>query len=481
MLSDDYEIANIFNKYFVNITDSLNIIKWTDELPSDNIPSIVKKFENHPSVCKIKESGFTDIFQFPHVYPDEVHKIIVSLNSKKSISGPIPTKILKLVVDSCVIPLTDCINNCFLDCSFPDELKLAEVIPIHKRDSTLDKENYRPISLLPVLSKVVEKVMAEKISNFFQNKLSRFLCGFRSKYSTQHALFRLIQKWQACLDTSGKIGTVLMDLSKAFDTLPHDLLIAKLEAYGFSEGSLKLILSYLSNRFQRVKIGSTLSEWLLLLLGVPQGSILGPLLFNIFINDIFLIIFDSDLCNFADDNSLYKCGSNLDSVIASLELDLKNCLDWFRVNQMVVNPDKFQLMFLGTNETSFTLCINGEIIKSSLHVILLGVEIDNRLRFDSHVRQICRKANGKIHCLRRIRKYVDTEQAIALSSAYVLSGFNYCPIIWMYTSKTLGLLVQRVQKRCLRVVYGQFDLSLDELLGLSNKFVAPFMTGTSSS
>ena len=111
--------------------------------------------------------------------------------------------------------------------------------------------------------------MAEKISKFFQNKLSHFLCGFRSKYSTQHALFRLIQKWQACLDNSGKIGTVLMDLSKAFDTLPHDLLIAKLEAYGFNDSSLRLILSYLSNIFQRVKIGSTLSQWLMLLLDVP--------------------------------------------------------------------------------------------------------------------------------------------------------------------------------------------------------------------
>ena len=122
-------------------------------------------------------------------------------------------------------------------------------------DSCL-KENYRPISILPALSKVVEKLFAKRIQAFMDTKLSKLLCGFRSGYSTQHALFRLIQKWHSCLDNSGKIGSILMDLSKAFDSLPHDLLIAKLAAYGFKYSSLKLLKSYLSNRYQRTKIGN---------------------------------------------------------------------------------------------------------------------------------------------------------------------------------------------------------------------------------
>ena len=267
---------------------------------------------------------YNDTFKFSHVYPQEVHEVILNLNSKKSTSGKVPTYLLKLVSDNSYIPLTDCINNIVLDCIFPDELKLAEVVPVYKGKSAFSKENYRPISLLPVLSKVIEKLVAKRIFSFFHNKLSQLLCGFRSKHSTQHVLFRLIQKWQSCLDNSGKIGTILMDLSKAFDTLPHDLLLAKLAAYGFSESSLLHIHSYLSGRYQRTKIGSNFSEWLEVLLGVPQGPILGPLLFNIFINDLFLALTDIDVCNFADDNTIYCCNKSLETVITSLESGVKS-------------------------------------------------------------------------------------------------------------------------------------------------------------
>ena len=148
-----------------------------------------------------------------------------------------------------------------------------------------------------------------------------------------------------------------MDLSKAFDSLPHELLIAKLAAYGFKHSSLKLLLSYLTNRFQRTRMGSIFSEWLLIILGVPQGSILGPLLFNIFINDLLFTIQASEICNFADDNTIYSCASSLISVLDNLELDLNICLKWFRINQLAVNPEKFQLIFLGVNNPNIALII----------------------------------------------------------------------------------------------------------------------------
>ena len=159
----------------------------------------------------------------------------------------------------------------------------------------------------------------------------------------------MIRKWQTCLDASGVADTLLTDLSKAFDCLPHDLIIAKLHAYGIEEDSLKLIYSYLTNRKQRTRIESKFGSWLDILLGVPQGSILGPLIFNIFVNDLLLILMRTEICNFADDNTIYSCASTYDVVMENLKSDLQIVFDWCKVNQMIANPSKFQFIFWDQN------------------------------------------------------------------------------------------------------------------------------------
>ena len=211
---------------------------------------------------------------------------------------------------------------------------MADVIPIFKKDDPFEKANYRPISLLPSLSKIYEKLIYQQLSTFFENKLSPLLCGFRSRYSTQHALLNLINKWYSCLDNSGVVGTILMDLSKAFDWLPHELILAKLHGCGVDIKSLKLLQDYVSNRTQRVKLDSTLSSWLKILLGVPQGSILGPSFFNIVLNDMLWFIDKTDICNFADNNTINSCAKSVNDVIENLRSDLKITLKWFKVNQM---------------------------------------------------------------------------------------------------------------------------------------------------
>jgi hypothetical protein len=264
-------------------------------------------------------------------------------------------------------------------------LKLADIIPIHKKDCKSKKENYRPISILPTLSKVFEKVLLNQLAEFSQEILFPYLCGVRKGYSTQHALFNLLQNWQKCLDKSGVVGTVLMDLSKAYDCISPSLLIAKLAAYGLDTDSLRLLYNYLTQRKHRVRIGSRLSDWLELTLGLPQGSILGPILFNFFINDLISTIQETYVCNFADDTTLYACESNLSDVIEKLNTDSDRAIKWFQDNSMEANPNKFQLMFLGTKRDDLSLYIDGSNIKSCKEVKLLGVTIDNKLTFSKHI------------------------------------------------------------------------------------------------
>ena len=199
------------------------------------------------------------------------------------------------------------------------------------------------------------------------------MCGFRKAHSTQHALFRLIQKWQAELDSGGYVGTILMDLSKAYDCLSHDLLIAKLEAYGLDVGSLNFLLDYLSLRKHRTKVGSSFSKWSEICRGIPQGSILGLLLFNIFINDIFSFVEKSDICNFAHDNTIYSCGKDLPKIKEDLIFTMKNILKWFRLNSLKANPKKFQLMILdGKTRYKHILKINLTYVQSSNDATHLG-------------------------------------------------------------------------------------------------------------
>ena len=250
--------------------------------------------------------------KFNSVSELDVKKEILNLSSKKATrKGDIPAKILKNSINTYLSELTILINNCLKEGVFPDDLKLADITPIFKKEDSLNKENYRPISILSHLSKVFERILYKQIDSFMKNKFSPYLCGFRKNHNAQYSLLKMIENWKKQLDNGEKVGAIFMDLSKAFDTINHSLLLAKLKAYGFSNQALRLLQSYLCNRFQRSIINGSFSSWNEVITGVHQGSVLGPLLFNIFLNDIFLFISKCQLCNYADDNTLYKSGKNM--------------------------------------------------------------------------------------------------------------------------------------------------------------------------
>ena len=239
-------------------------------------------------------------FSFKFVTEDLVREEIMNLDgSKDAPIGDISVDILKSTVDIHLPFITNSINLPIEKGCFPEELKLAEVSPIFKRKDDLGKENYRPVSVLPHVSKVFERIMYHQINDYMKDKLSKQLTGFRKNHSAQHCLSCTSEICKKVLDKGGYICAIFMDLSKVFDTLNHDLLIVKLGAHGFETDVLRYMKSCLTNRKQRVRVNKTFSEWERITTGVPQGSISGALLFNIFLNDLFLFISNSSLSNYA--------------------------------------------------------------------------------------------------------------------------------------------------------------------------------------
>ena len=237
--------------------------------------------------------------------------------------------------------------------------------------------------------------------------LSKYQCGFRRGFSAQNCLLAIL-KWKSSVDKEKAFGVLLTDLSETFDCLSHELIIAKLNAYGFSLSVLKVMQSYLSKRKQRTKINQAYSSWEKILFGVPRGSILGPILFNIFLSDLFLVLQNVDFASYADDNTIYDVDDSIDEVIFSLQESSKKLFKWFADNQMKTNEDKCHLI-VSTNELT-EIQIGDFSMKNSAHEKLLGVNIDSKLNFDCHVNHLCNKANKKLRILARVTLYMTLEK-----------------------------------------------------------------------
>ena len=216
-------------------------------------------------------------------------------------------------------------------------MKIAEISLVFKKLDNTFKGSFRPICTLSNFTKLSESILFTQLNRYMQNKFSKYLTGFRKNHNTQNSLLRMIESWKVRLNNGSKVGVIIMDLSKAFDSLNHELVLAKLKAYGLDSNSVTFMKSYLTNRLQRCKINNSFSEWGKVLNGVPQGSILGPLLFNIFLNDIFLSLQKCDLANYANDSTLYTSDKSISNIMNSLSHDFTILSKWFYNNFMVLN------------------------------------------------------------------------------------------------------------------------------------------------
>ena len=477
IISDSKTIAEIFGSFFSNAVKNLNIENSdafcnqpSKIIHDDPVRAAIEKHKQHPSIIKIKECfPCNEKFTFQKTNLEEITKEIRNLVITKAFPiDSVPPIILKNHIKTISPKIEMDFNKAIEDGIFPQNMKLADVTPLFKKEDKHLKGNYRPVSILSSISKVFERLMRTQINEFMENKLSIFLCGYRKGMGAQNCLLYLVNKWKLSLDRSDKCGILFTDLSKAFDCLSHELLIAKLDSYGFDYSSLKLIYNYLSNRFQRVRVDSDFSTWTKILTGVPQGSILGPDLYNFNSNDLFLFL-TLDICNFADDNSPFTTAPNISSVLQRLTSESKLLLDWIKNNQLKANPDKFHLI-LSEKDESISINVAGFEIENQLSAKLLGIKIDSKLTFDEHVSNLCFKASQKLHALARIRSYMSIKQSKILMKTFILSHFGYCPLIWMMHSRTLNNRINKIHERALRLVYKDDVSSFSDLLKKDNSF-----------
>ena len=381
----------------------------------------------------------------------EVIKQLKNLNPSKA-QGPdnIPTMVLKACAESLAPSITKLFNASLLTACLPSSWKMANIVPIHKKDSKNQAKNYRPISLLPVISKILERCVYNRLIDYILPKITHLQHGFLRNRSTATQLLSILSNINNILDTGDQCDTVYFDLSKAFDSVPHRLLIHKLKSFGLHGTLLAWIENYLTHRRQRVTINGSNSEWLTVTSGVPQGSILGPLLFLLYINDLPTVLSPNTLCAiFADDTKITRhIQSHQDHLI--LQRDITNVHKWSMEWGLKFNSTK--CMILSMARSGHTLEYNYTMGQAPLtrtkSVNDLGVQVTTSLKWNEHLTKIISKANQRLWIT--IRTLGFEAPILAKKTTYVAlvrPHLEYNTIIWSPTTKELILSLERTQRK----------------------------------
>lgn len=379
-------------------------------------------------------------------------------NSNSSGIDNVSPNILKSVAHFVKGPLTYLVNWSLSTGIFPNVLKTAKVVPLYKKGIQSCVENYRPISMLSTISKILERVVFNRMKLFLNkyNILNSAQHGFREGKSTQTAILGFLKSLYQNLDNNKKCLGLFMDLSKAFDLVDHALLINKLEKYGFRGRLGSWLRSYLSDRKQIVEIDGKRSNPLEVTCGVPQGSILGPLLFIIFINDLPNIVNCTDLTMFADDNSYLSIHSSLPDLVLQTQEKLNDFVLWFQTNGLLINATKTVFMLFSPKSSntaeSQLIKINHKSIEQVHSTKFLGVYIDSTLNWEIHVDNLCKKLSSVCFALYRLKQVASKNIVLSYYYAQFFSRIAYGIVFW--GSSNFAVRVFKVQKKAVRNIAG---------------------------
>ena len=416
-VTGDQNIADEMNNYFCNV--------------GKNIHSKLSNVSGHfNSYLKNK---IKDTFFLSAVTEIDIHRELSKLNENKS-SGPdnLKPKLAKLCKDQFVKPLTLLFNKSIKNAAYPSEFKLAKVIALYKKNSRMLPSNYRPISLLNCFNKILERVIYNQMMKFIDKHKILYInqYGFRAGFSTTLALIDVIDTIKFALDRNEYAIGIFLDLEKAFDTIDHNILLNKLEYYGFRGHVNTYIKSYLNNRKQYTRVNDKESKYQHICYGVPQGSTLGPLFFLLFINDIPNSMTNCVGKLFADDTSLILHHKNIDILIENAEISLKDISQWFKLNKLSVSLSKSTfLLFHNRQKNSCvnlqSLKVDNDYIPRCKHVKYIGLHLDENLSWNFHINELCNSLTKYFSVFYYIRNFANKRLATTIYYACIYSKISY--------------------------------------------------------
>lgn len=393
--------------------------------------------------------------------PSQVKKLLQKVNVSKATGlDNISNRILKIAAPVIYQQLTDIFNLSIKLNVFPTDWKKAKVLPVFKSGERDDPGNYRPISVLPTIVRLFERLIYNQFYSYLVNQklLNPRQSGFRTLHSTVTALLDLNNDWCFNIDRGMINGVILIDLKKAFDTVDHELVLKKLRCFGVLPESLEWFKSYLSSRTQQCYVNGVISEQKPITCGVPQGSILGPLLFLIYINDLTTCTEYGTTRMYADDTNLTYSACSVDELQRQMGKDLEKLSTWLAVNKLTLNILKTEYMLIGSRQRISTLnevlnlSVNGVTLQQVKNAKCLGVTIDEFLTWETHLTNVIRKVSAGIGVLRRVKKIVPRDNLISIYRSIIEPYFDYCCLVWDGIGTSLAERLQKLQNRAARVI-----------------------------